>query len=421
MAGRTGFFYGWVIVVVTWILYGFGIAPAFYSWGQFAPALIDEFDLSKAEFGLIFGFFTFTYSAVGPLVAFLQSRISIRITMTFGAALSAAGFWYMSRADSILDCYIGFVLMGGVGIGMSTILPSQTLGQNWFFKYRARSIAIMLTAGGIIGAAVPLVDKWFLDNRSWNDGWLLIAGISAAMAVVAFVFVRDRPEVVGQFRDGADEDPEKSTPDPASIEASSAVWTASQAIRTRQFAMMILCGLAYAIPWGIVVAHGRLHMDDIGLSSGLIAGLFAWMILISIFGRLSASLGDLVRPQMVLAGALILEAIGVAGLLVMKGPALGYVCVTLIGLGFGAGYISISVVFAEFFGRRAFAGTTGTRFLIGGTVGLGAPWLAGVIADKLGSYNLAFAGLAVLCLAGAVSALFCPAPGAPPDAEGEAS
>ena len=184
---------------------------------------------------------------------------------------------------------------------------------------------------------------------------------------------------------------------------------------------MIFCVLAYSLPWGIVVAHGRLHMDDIGMSSGVIAGLFSWMILISIFGRFSASLGDLVSPRKVLSAALLMEGIGVGGLLVATGPALGYLCVTLIGIGFGAGYISISVVFSEFFGRSAFAGTTGTRFLINGTIGAGAPWLAGLISDQTGSYSIAFAALAVLCIVGAFTATICPPPGPPPDAEGEAS
>ena len=69
MAERSGLFYGWLIVVVAWILYGFGIAPAFYSWGQFAPTLIEDLELSRADFGLIFGIFTLIYSAMGPLFA----------------------------------------------------------------------------------------------------------------------------------------------------------------------------------------------------------------------------------------------------------------------------------------------------------------------------------------------------------------
>lgn len=272
---------------------------------------------------------------------------------------------------------------------------------------------------GIVGVAWILygfVDKWFLESRSWNDGWVLIAGISAVLAVIAFVFVRDRPEDIGQFRDGADEDPLPPPQGTAAVEAAAGEWTASQAVRTRQFVLMILCGLAYSQPWGIVVAHGRLHMDNIGMELDVIAGMFSLMILVSILGRLSASLGDLVSPRKLLAAALFIEAIGVGGLLIAKTPAIGYVSVTLIGIGYGAGYVGISVVFADFFGRRAFAGTTGTRFLIGGSIGIFVPYLAGYIADNTDSYSIAFAALVLLCLVGAAAAYFCPHPGSPPDA-----
>jgi sugar phosphate permease len=416
VAERKGFFYGWVIIAIAWILYGFGISPAYYSWGQFGPTLTEDLKLSEFKFGILFSSFTFIYSATALLAAFLQARFSIRFTMTLGASLCAAGFCYMSRADTFLDCVIGFSVVGGIGIGLSTILPCQTLGQNWFLKYRATAIAIILTAGAFVGMAVPQIDKWFLENRSWNDGWLLIAGISATLAVVAFLFVRDRPEAIGLFRDGADEDFAPPTTKSAAIEAAPCEWKASQAVRTPQFALMILCGLAYATPWGVVVAFGRFHLEKIGLSSGVIAGIFSWMILSSIFGRFSASLGDLVSPKKVLAAALFIEAIGTLGLLFSTAPALGYVSVTLIGIGFGAGYVSISVVFAEFFGRRAFAGTSGTRMLIGGAIGFVPPPITGFISDRTGSYTIAFVALAILGLAGAVAAFLCRAPGAPPDA-----
>ena len=118
MAGRTGLFYGWVIVAVAWILYGFGIAPAFYSWGQFGPTLTKDLELSEFKFGILFSMFTFIYSAMGPIFAFLQSRLSIRYTMTFGAAMCAGGFWYMSRADSFLDCvFVRVLRTAGLGTG----------------------------------------------------------------------------------------------------------------------------------------------------------------------------------------------------------------------------------------------------------------------------------------------------------------
>lgn len=417
MSNKRGFFYGWILIPVAWVLYGFGISPAYYSGGQFAPSLMEDLELSRAQWGLIFGIFTFAFSAVAPFTAYLMSRFSIRATMTLGATLCSIGFFWMSRADSMMDCVVGFGLLGGIGIGLSTILPSQTLGQNWFLKYRARAIAVILTAGGVVGATVPYVDRWILENRSWSDGWLYISGISAVLAVLAAVFVRDRPEDIDQFRDGGDSDPSTVSVDGAAAGSVGAEWTASQAIRTKQFALMILCGLAYSQPWGIIVAHGKLHMDQIGMDPDVIPGMFALMITVSILGRLCASAGDLIAPKTVLAIALVLEAIGVGGLLFAKTPLLAYASVTVLGIGYGMGYAGISVVFTDFFGRQAFAGSAAVRILIGGCVGLFVPALAGWVADNTSSYNGAFLALTVLCLIGAVVSYFCPRPGAPPEVD----
>ena len=418
MAKGKGLFYGSIILPVAWILYGFGISPAYYAAGQFAPELKADLGLTDEQWGYIWGAFNFVFSAMGPVAAYLVARFSVRFTMTAGALICSSGFFYMSRADSLVDCVIGLTLLGGIGIGLSTILPSQTLGQNWFFKYRARAIAIILTAGGAVGAGVPFVAKWLLEHRTWNDGWLLIAAISAVLAVLAFFTVRDRPEDMGQFRDGADEDPAPPpSPNSSDVQADTGEWTARQAIRSIQFAVMILCGLAYSLPWSILNAHGRSHLQTIDMNSGVIAGMFTVMIFISIFGRLSASMGDLISPPKVLSIALFIEAIGLTGFLLADGPILGYASVVLVGIGYGAGYVGISVVFTDFFGRNAFAGTTGTRFLIGGFFAFFAPGLAGRVSDQTGSFTPAFVVLAALCLVGSVAAFLCPRPGAPPSSK----
>ena len=54
----------------------------------------------------------------------------------------------------------------------------------------------------------------------------------------------------------------------------------------------------------------------------------------------------------------------------------------LIGIGFGMSYISIAAAFSSFFGRKAFATTTGTRFLIGGVFNAAMPPLARSLPRK---------------------------------------
>ena len=56
--------------------------------------------------------------------------------------------------------------------------------------------------------------------------------------------------------------------------------------------MMVLCGLGYAVPWGVLNNHGRLHLQDNGLGISAAAGVLGTMVLVSTFGRLAGGLGD---------------------------------------------------------------------------------------------------------------------------------
>jgi cyanate permease len=87
--------------------------------------------------------------------------------------------------------------------------------------------------------------------------------------------------------------------------------------------------------------------------------------------------------------------------------------VILIGVGFGTAFITQAATFAQFFGRRAFATTTGIRFMVGAVFSAFAPGLAGWFYDVNGSYVVPFVGLMSLSLAGAAVAFTIRAPRPP--------
>lgn len=420
MAAKRRWFYGWFIVAVAWVCYGFGISPAYYSWNGFSDELIGDLSLTQTQFGGIFGLFTLLYSCVGILVGPAMARFGIRWVMTFGFVASAAGFFYLSRANSLFDCFIGFSILGGGGIGFATIVPCQTLGQNWFLKNRSLALAIIFTAGGIVGRVVSRYDRFMLEHYDWRTGWILIACVSAALAVFAALFIRDAPEDMGLRRDGATEEGEQRTLDrmlKASGGAAAAHWTAKQAMLTPHFAILVFCATAYAVPWGVVVPFMRLHMQHIGFTMETALALTGTMALISILGRVLAFLGDFFRPQSILAIALALEGLGCGGLLLADTKLLAYLSVAFIGLGFGTAYISIPVVFTHFFGRPAFGVTAGVRITITGLFNGAGPLVTGRIFDLTGSYAIAFLSLMILGLLGAVAAALVRHPGVPPDAK----
>ena len=45
-------FYGTPLIVVLWILYGFGVAPSFYSWGFFVPEVMKDLGIQVLAEGI---------------------------------------------------------------------------------------------------------------------------------------------------------------------------------------------------------------------------------------------------------------------------------------------------------------------------------------------------------------------------------
>jgi MFS family permease len=410
---RPRFFYGWVIVLVAGLCYGFGMSPTYYSWSIFAPRIIEDLGIDRGDIGGVFGLFNVLYQGVGLLVGLAIARFGVRSVMAAGFCTTAAGLLLLGRADTALDCYVGFSILGGIGIGFSTIIPAQTLGQNWFLRRRALVIGVIFAFGGVVGRLVSSADRWVLAHYDWRVGWTAIAALSAMLAIMAAVAVRATPETLGQRRDGVEPD----VPPAGAREQLASVadrWTAAQAIRTPQFALMLVCGVAYSVPWNTVVPHLTLHLRDVGYPEAVAIGFVGNMALISIGGRLVGAVGDWVSPQYALSVALALEGIGAGGLLLAADPMIANVSIALIAVGFGAAYVSIPVVFSHFFGRRAFSVTTGIRMTITGVFsGLG-PWLAGLAFDANGSYTIPFVGLMAVGLAGAAAAASMRHPGAPP-------
>ena len=116
--------------------------------------------------------------------------------------MAALGFWLTSRADSVTALFLSYSLVGGMGIGLSTVLPAQTLPVFWFKRYRARATAIILLGAAVVGGLTTPVDNLILHRWDWRTGWVLIACVSVLVALISAVFLRNKPEDLGQRRDG---------------------------------------------------------------------------------------------------------------------------------------------------------------------------------------------------------------------------
>ncbi|MYF05626.1 MAG: MFS transporter, partial [Holophagales bacterium] len=236
------------------------------------------------------------------------------------------------------------------------------------------------------------------------------AALCAALGVLSFLVLRNTPESMRQLRDGARSLDELQAVATRTGAETPDEWVAKEAVRTPQFVLMVLCGLGYAVPWGVLANHGNLHLLDVGFESGEAAALLALMAFVSIFGRASGALGDRISPPRLLGLALAMEGTGMAMLLFVRTTGQARVALILLGLGFGMAYICQAATFARFFGRRAFATTTGVRFAVGAAFGATIPAVTGWAFDTQGTYAVPFLTIAAVTLTGSVVAFLLQAP-----------
>ena len=403
-------FYAWRMLPFAWLIYGLGAAP-FYSWGFLLPEMLTDLEMTRADSGWAFGIWSFCGGAVAPLIGVCLTRFGPRPVFTAGFLAVSVAYYLTSRAQDRWDVLLYFGVFAGLTHTFSTVLPMQTLATNWFLRWRSSALAFLLIAAAVMAPLVFSFNDALLDRGgTWRDGWQILAALCAALGVLSFLVLRNTPESMGQLRDGARSLGQLQVAVARSGAETPEQWVAKEAVRTPQFALMVLCGLGYAVPWGVLANHGRLHLQDVGFERGDAAGLLSLMVFVSIFGRASGALGDKISPPRLLGFALALEGAGMALLLFVGTVVEARIALILLGLGFGMAYISQAATFARFFGRRAFATTTGVRFAVGAGFGATVPAITGWAFDSQGTYAVPFLAIAAVTLTGSVVAFFLQPP-----------
>jgi sugar phosphate permease len=242
---KTGFYYGWLIVVISALGVFFSGPGQTFSNAVFIESYIRDFGLDRTTVSSIYSAATLLSGLLLFLAGRLIDRYGRRLMLTLAALLLALACLYNSFVTGPVMLFFGFFMVRYFGQGSMTLIPN-TLVSQWFMKYRGRALSFA-GLGGLLGAACfpPLINM-LIDGYGWQQAWRLL-GLALIVLFVpaAYYFVRNRPEDVGLIPDGAASkgNAERIGGQAAAAEEDS--WTLSEAMRTRAFWFILICG---AIP-----------------------------------------------------------------------------------------------------------------------------------------------------------------------------
>lgn len=402
-------FYGWTLLAVVWLIMAFNLGFPAYSPSVINPEMGKSLGFTRDVIGLMMSLYIILSGLPGPVVATLINRLGARTTIVIGSLLIVAGAAAMATVvDSALGAYIAFGLMVGGGVCTGAALPSQTVIARWFLRRRAMALSIMYSAGALGGAfAAKLLENLILRTGDWRDAWWVIAGCSGLAAVLAVVFVREKPEDVGQTVDGvplANEGSAQAAPaKPRPSFVTDTPWEFRDAVRSPRYWLILGSLLGGSGVYTLFLAHGKLLLEDFGHAAG-IGGTAVFTMTISglVAKAIIVMFGDRFDPRYLWSIFMAVFGLGAVVMVHASTLPLVYFFAFCLGIGFGGGVVCLMAVLGNYFGLKAFALLSGIAIAVNTTLSALAPWVAGRLFERGFGYEGICYVLAVWCFAGAL-------------------
>ncbi|MBI3953612.1 MAG: MFS transporter, partial [Chloroflexi bacterium] len=241
-------------------------------------------------------------------------------------------------------------------------------------------------------------------------GWRQTAVGAAALVFVGGVLLasrmRTRPEDYGLLPDGETrpDGPQDSTAVPRRPAAAMARdFTAAEALRTRAFWLLSIAHSFSIVALTAATVHQIPYMvSGLGMSTQAAAAVVALFTGVQLVAQLGCGLvGDRINKRYAIAALTLGQGVALAVLGLLHSLAGPLLFAVLLGACWGARMPLILAIRGDYFGRKSYATIAGwlnATLAAGSMVG---PVLAGVLADRLGTYNPVFLILSVLPAVGA--------------------
>ena len=394
---RLPFFYGWVVVAVTFVTMAIGV-NARTAFSLLYPPILSEFGWER---GVTAGAFSFGFVAsavVSPLIGKLMDRAGPRAVMELGVALMGGGMLLAPLTSAPWHLYVTLGVMVGAGSvclgysGFSLFLP------NWFVRRRGLAIGIAFAGVGI--GSVTLL-PW-VQHMIEQGGWRTACTAMGLLILIALapinLLLRKRPEDLGLQPDGdaaSSASAAKAVSNILDPVWAGTEWTLARALRTARFwwiALGYFCGLYI---WYAVQVHQTKFLLDIGFSASLAVWALGMVSLLGIPGQiLLGHLSDRIGREAIWAISCAGFAICFAALIGLRyEPSLFLVYLMVVTQGvMGYGLTSVmGAVVLEIFQGPHYGSIFGTLMLLALAGGAAGPWVTGLLFDLTGSYIIAFA------------------------------
>jgi len=394
------FHYGWVIVFTGMLCIMACLGFGRFALGMLLPSMASTLKLSYSQMGYIS-----TGNFLGYLISVLVSghfagRIGPRRFIFFSLMVVGLSMAVVSQARTFVQVLLLYMITG-IGSGAVNV-PVMGLASAWFkAKKRGKAAGFIVIGSGfaimLSGKLIPHVNV-VAGSEGWRTSWLILSGMVTVIAILGVLFLRNRPEEMGLLPVGSDD--------------TGSVQTAPRPkVNVYKEGMIYYLGIIYFLFGYTYVIYATFIVTTLvkerGFSEALAGNFWAWVGFLSLFsGPVFGTLSDKLGRK---AGLIIVFSLQtMAYMLVASGLPGPFLYLSIFFFGIVAWSIPsiMAAAVGDYVGARNAPAAFGLVTFIFGFGQIAGPSVAGILAEKTGSFSSSFSMAAALAGSAILLTLF---------------
>ncbi|WBS99362.1 OFA family MFS transporter [Lacticaseibacillus paracasei] len=336
-----------------------------YAWSVFTGPIAKQTGWALSSVTVAFSIAIFFLGMSAAFMGRLVERFGPRLTGTVAALLYGSGILLTGLAvqlESLPLLYIGYGVVGGLGLGAGYVTPVSTIIA-WFPDKRGLATGMAIMGFGFAAMLTgPIAQNLIAGIGLVPTMYVLGTAYLLIMFTAAQVIRKPRPGEV------------PAADIAKSVSLTGTAMTANQAVKTRSFRYLwlmffinITCGI------GLVAVASPMAQQQTGMSAATAAMMVGVVGLFNGFGRLAwATLSDLIGRPLTYTLIFTVDVAMLAGILVFSSPLLFGIALCLIMSCYGAGFSVIPAYLGDVFGTKQLGAIHGyvlTAWAVAGVVG----------------------------------------------------
>ncbi|TVP91704.1 L-lactate MFS transporter [Alkalibacterium sp.] len=331
-----------------------------YTWSLFNQPLAEKFGWSRTEVYTAYSLIVFIFAFVTIFSGRLQDKIGPRKVATAGIICFSLGLLIASQATSLMTLYLGYSLLGGIGVGMVYVCPLST-SLKWYPKKKGMVTGITIGAFGMGGFLFNFILSYLINT----------VGVSATFMVQGLVY-----GVIGLFGASLLRVPE--TDEKSQMIVNENDLSTLKMLKTKAFYLLWVMYFFGSLSGLLVIGMAQdIARDTVGLNPQTAGMAVAVAAVFNAVGRLGwGALSDIIGRLRVFAALFLLTALGMTSLSMF--PLNAFTYFALLGIivsCFGGFLATFPAVCSDYFGSYYFGSNYGILYQAYGISALVGPFL----------------------------------------------